>query len=118
MSAETFVSIDGQLVNASLQPPFHDLQGAFTLKRGKIVVDMVAAREIARDAIRRVRNENWPRIDAARARAVEDGEGMDLVRARSAILRDATKDPRIEAAQTPSDLTAVIVAISDELAAT
>ena len=114
---ETFINIGGELMPANLQPPQSELQGAFR-KSGdgkRIVIDMPAARDIARDMLRAVRASTWPKIDAARNKALEDGEGMASVKERSAVLRGVTKDPRIDEARTPDELLSVVEQISNEL---
>ncbi len=116
---ETFISVGGDLMPANLQPPQSDLQGAFRKSTDgkRIVIDMPAAREIAKDMLRQARSAAWPRIDAARNVATETEAGMDAVRARANALRAVTSDSRIAGAKTPDDLLLVVDEIKAEIAA-
>ena len=70
---------------------------------GKVAVDMVKAREIHRDVLRRSRK---PLLEAADVDYIKADEAADEprkaeVRAYKQALRDVPQDPRIDAAQTP-----------------
>ena len=76
----------------------------------KIEVDMAKARDIHRDVLRRQRK---PLLDAADIDYIKADESGDEprkteVRAYKQALRDVPQDPRIDAAQTPEELKAVV----------
>lgn len=75
-----------------------------------IMVNMKKARDIQRDRIRVMRAPLLAELDIAYQRADEqdDAEAKADIAARKQSLRDATKDPAIEAARTPEELKAVI----------
>lgn len=75
-----------------------------------ITVDMAKARDIQRDRIREMRAPVLAELDIAYQRADEQGdaEAKADIAARKQALRDATKDPAIDAAKTPEELKAVI----------
>lgn len=75
-----------------------------------ITISMVKAREIQRDRIRAMRAPVLAELDIAYQRADEQGdsEAKADIAARKQALRDATKDPAIDAAKTPEELKAVI----------
>lgn len=74
-------------------------------------VDMPKAREIHRQHLRRMRAPLLEQLDTDYLRASEPGyigrSAGDIAKAKQA-LRDVTADPRIDAAQTPDELKAVI----------
>lgn len=76
---------------------------------GAIVVNMNKARDIKRDQIRAQRAPLLAALDIEFMRASEKGDtgAMAAIAARKQALRDATKDPAIEAAATPDELKAV-----------
>lgn len=116
---ETFISIGGDPMPANLQPPQSDLQGAFRKSTDgkRIVIDMPAARLIARDMIRQSRQAMFDRNDAATIRAMQSGDTVALAatKTRGDQLRAAPQDPRLENALTPDDLLDTVQAIISEL---
>lgn len=74
-----------------------------------ITIDMTRARNIKRDQIRAARAPMLAALDVEWMRASERGDtaAMTDIAARKQVLRDATADPRIEAAQTPDELKAL-----------
>ena len=77
---------------------------------GRVVVDMTKAREIHRDVLRRARK---PLLEAADVDYIKADEAADEpkkaeIRARKQALRDVPQDPRIDAAQTPEELKAIV----------
>jgi hypothetical protein len=74
-----------------------------------IIVNMDVAREVWRTKIRAARAPKLEALDIAYQRADELGDvaAKQAVAAQKQALRDATKDPRIAAATTPEQLTAV-----------
>lgn len=119
MSAETFISIDGSLMPANIQPPQSELQGAFTRSGDgkRIVIDMARARGVARDMVRAVRQPLFDRNDALTIRAMQAGDGAALEAARlyGDRLRAAPQNPRLETALTPDDLLDTVHTIVTEL---
>lgn len=115
MTTETFINVEGNLVPANQQPPYPELQDAFRMSRGKIVIDMPAAREIAREAIRQARKPLFDANDAATIRAMQRGEPTAPQLARGDKLRAAPQDPRIDAATTPDALRLAIDAVLTDL---
>jgi hypothetical protein len=75
-----------------------------------IAINMAKAREIQRDRIRALREPLFADLDVAYQRADEigDAEAKAAIAARKQALRDATKDPAIDAAKTPEELKAAI----------
>jgi Iap family predicted aminopeptidase len=75
-----------------------------------ITLNMAKAREIQRDRIRALREPLFADLDVAYQRADENGdaEAKAAIAARKQALRDATKDPAIDAAKTPEELKAAI----------
>lgn len=75
-------------------------------------VDMLKAREIHKDHLRRLRAPKLAALDTEYMRADEAGNSAlkrDIALQKQA-LRDVTKDPAIAAAQTPDELKAVVPA--------
>lgn len=73
-----------------------------------IQIDMAKARDIWREKIRQGRTEKFAELDVAFMRAVErqDAAEQQRIAAEKQRLRDMTKDPAIEAAQTVDELKA------------
>lgn len=78
--------------------------------RGKPDVDMPKAREIHRRKLRRMRIPLMDALDVEYLQADERGEQQKKrdIGTKKQQLRDVTADPRIDAAQTPEELKAVI----------
>lgn len=81
-------------------------RNAWKLSGGRIDVDMDKARGIWRDALREQRAPLLASLDAAYMKADEVGDAREKARvaAQKQRLRDATQDPRIDAATTPEEL--------------
>ncbi|NVK19337.1 MAG: hypothetical protein HWE30_11625 [Methylocystaceae bacterium] len=98
---------NGQIDAASVVKPDNRLFREAWLLDGPVIdVDMVRAREIWRDKIRTARMPVLENLDADFMKALEAGN-MDLqqeIAEQKQVLRDATKDAAIEAAQTPEEL--------------
>lgn len=81
--------------------------GALVLdKNNKFAYDMVKARNIWRDILRRLREPKLQELDLLYQRADEDGDleaKADII-AKKKILRDCTSDPAIDAAKSLNDL--------------
>lgn len=71
-----------------------------------ISIDMTKARQIKRDMIRSERAPMLATLDVQFMRAVETGDtaAQQAIAAEKQRLRDATKHPGIDAAQTPDEL--------------
>lgn len=78
----------------------------------KIDVDMVKAREIQKDRLRYERAPLLEKLDVDYMKALESGNTklQAAITAEKTLLRDITKVPQIEAAQTPEELKAITVA--------
>ena len=109
----TLISIGGQTVDGALAPPDRIFRNAWQLDGDAITVDMVKAREIHRDRLRQARKPIFESLDAEwfRAAEVDDVDGKNLIAERKQALRDATHDPRIDAAATPEQLSALTLEV-------
>lgn len=78
--------------------------------KGKVEVDMPAAREIQRERIRKARVALLEALDVEYSRADEAGDNAKKrdIATEKQRLRDLTKDPRIDAAQTPDELKVIL----------
>jgi hypothetical protein len=85
-------------------------RGAWVKAGDGIGVDMVKARGIHRDWMRSVRKPKLAALDTAYQQADErgDSEAKSVIAAEKQALRDVTKDPAIDAAETPAELAAAI----------
>lgn len=79
-----------------------------------LYVDMGKARDIQRAHIREERNKKWPEVDAEWFKAMEtqDQAAIEKAANKKRKLRNATKDDRLEQAQTEQELKALTL---DEL---
>lgn len=115
---QTYIMVDGQQVDASLQPSQSELQGAFKLNnKGKIVIDMGEAKKIAKNKIRQERTPLFEIVDGRRGIALDNDDATEKLAVKNAAkkLRDAPSDPRIDAATTPDELLMVVETIVSEL---
>lgn len=78
--------------------------------KNDLTVDMVKAREIHKDHLRRLRKPKMEALDVEFMRAVERGDAVAqaAIAAKKQALRDVTIDPRIMSAATPEELKAVM----------
>ena len=75
-------------------------RGAWRVEGETVInVDMPAAKEIAREEIRRERVPLMHELDVAYARATETGADTTSIIAAKNVLRDAPDDSRLDAAQ-------------------
>lgn len=100
-------------------PTDRTFRGAWTddLPTPTIDVDMDKAREMHRDHFRAVRSPILAKLDVEAIRADEVGDAArkaEVVAAKQA-LRDVTKHPDIEAAETPEELKRAAVAVLSNL---
>jgi hypothetical protein len=106
-------AIDPHYVEAAAIPADRSFRDAWRhAGEGRVVIDMPAARQIHRDALRALRAPKLAWLDRAYMRADEAGNAKlkaDIARLKQA-LRDVPADPAIEAAKTPEDLRDVMPA--------
>jgi hypothetical protein len=95
-------------LDAAELPTDRTFRGAWR-DRGRIEVDMPAAREIHRQNLRHAREPLLAALDVEYQRADEmnDQEAKRRVVQQKQRLRDITSDPRIEQAHTPDELKAI-----------
>lgn len=116
-NVQTYIMIEGELMDASLQPSQSNLQGAFRKgAQGKINIHMPTAKQIARDMIRQARVAKFAEVDARRGLALDTDNATEktAVKAAAQKLRDAPADPRIDAATTPDALLSAVDTIISE----
>jgi hypothetical protein len=106
--ASVYVNINGDVREASSVdvPKDRTFRSAWQFSGNAIEIDMVKAREIHRDNLRRERAPLLSKLDVDVIRADEEGDALakaDAV-AKKRALRDVTSDERIEAAQTAEEL--------------
>lgn len=117
-NVSTYVMVDGQLIDASLQPTQTQLQDAYKLNNnGKIVIHLPTAKNTARDMIRQARVSAFERVDSRRGIAIDNDDAVEkaAVKAAAKKLRDAPSDARIDSATTPDELLAVVETICEEI---
>jgi hypothetical protein len=110
---ETFINIQGSLVDASKQPPYPHLQEAFRIgNNGIIVIDMPAAREVAKNMLRAERKTAFDKNDAATIRAMQarNDDALNAAAATGEMLRNITSHQSIVDAKTPDEL---LTAVND-----
>lgn len=95
------------IIDASQVPPPDEYRGALTFAGGKFGHDMTKAREVHRERIREARQPLLEAADVAFMRNLETGGDNKPIADEKQRLRDATKDPRIDAAKTVAELKAV-----------
>jgi hypothetical protein len=102
--------VDFTVIDADPVPADRTFRAAWTEypANGVPAVDMAVARDVWRTRIRAARAPRLAALDIEYQRADERGDDAEkqAVVARKQVLRDATSDPRIEAAATIEDLTA------------
>lgn len=98
-------------VEVSAMPDTY-FRGAWQATLGKLTVDMAKAREIHRDNLRRQRVARLAALDIEYTKAEAAGNILlkGIIEKKRQALRDVPADPRIEAANTPEALKAVIPA--------
>lgn len=89
-------------------PSDRSFRDSWTWREGKIVHDMTRAKSIHRDRLREVRRPMLEALDVDYLRAQESGNSEDMARIveRKQKLRDITKDPQIDQADTIDQLKA------------
>ncbi|MES0052210.1 hypothetical protein NKJ66_01110 [Mesorhizobium sp. M0078] len=85
------------------------VRDAWTIRKGKVVVDMPRAKEATRHRLRAERSPLMLVNDREALRALEIGDqvALEAITAEKQRLRDITKLPAIDAAETPDDLKAL-----------
>ncbi|MBX9587915.1 MAG: hypothetical protein K2X43_01330 [Hyphomonadaceae bacterium] len=101
-------SVNIQVIDSSALPSVN-FRNAWRQDGQRLVIDMPKAREIHRASMRQARAPLLQQLDIEYQRADEagDAERKKEIAARKQALRDCTKHPDIEAAQTPEELSAV-----------
>lgn len=105
------VLIKGEIVEMS--PADHDampreFRNAWVHNDRSVEVDMDEARAIWRNYIRRARRPELEKLDIAFMQALEKKTATTAIANKKQALRDATADPRIDAAKTPEELSQVM----------
>lgn len=103
-------AISPAIVDESVVPTDRTFRNAWIKVSSTVVQDMPKCRELWRAKLRELRAPKMEALDMAYLRADETGDTTEKLRiaAQKQALRDVTADPRIEAAQTPGALKAVI----------
>lgn len=109
---QSYIAINGQTFNAAdiEHPDTKEFRGAWDFDGDAIVINMVKAREIQRDAIRAERAPKLEELDIAFMKATERGNPTTEIVAKKEALRNATEHPSIDAAETPEELAAINLA--------
>jgi hypothetical protein len=113
--ATTYININGDIRDAaSLSlPADRAFRDAWTFGGDAVEVDMAAAVEIQKDALRSERAPEMDKLDVEFMLALETGGDTAAIAAKKKALRDITDDARLAAATTPDalkvlDLTALL----------
>ena len=103
-------AINPQVVDDSIIPVDRTFRNALIQNGASVIHDMPKCRDIHRDKLRELRRPLFAENDIAIRDAQVDGDSAKLAAAiaRRNALRDVTADPRIDAAQTPEALKAVM----------
>lgn len=98
-----------RLIDPGDVPTDRTYRGAWSDDGNAIVHDMTRAREVHRDRLRRARAAALAELDGKWMRATGQGKTKEAaaIEAERQKLRDAPADPRIDAAETIKDLTAL-----------
>jgi hypothetical protein len=110
--ATTYININGDIRDAaSLSlPADRAFREAWTFGGDAVEVDMAAAVEIQKDALRSERAPEMDKLDVEFMRGLEQGADVAPISAKKAALRDVTADARLAAATTPDALKALNLA--------
>ena len=103
-------AINPQFVEPDAIPKDRTFRDAWKAEAGKVLHDILKCREIHKQRLRQLRAPKLAALDVEYQRADEDGDTAKKrdISAKKKALRDVTADPRIDAAQTPEELLAVI----------
>ena len=103
-------AINPQIVDESVIPTDRTFRNALRQTGSALTHDMPKCRDIWRNKLRELRRPKMAALDAAYMQADERGDTVEKARiaVEKQALRDVTADPRIEAAQTPNELKAVM----------
>ena len=107
--SKTYININGDVRDASSvkTPADRTFRGAWQFEGDAVEVNMDAAKEIHKDVLRAERVPLLSALDVELMKAMETGVATTAVAASKNELRDVTADPRIEAAKTPEELSAL-----------
>lgn len=92
------------MVSDNAFPKDRTYRNAWRWRGNRVEHDMPAAREIHRGLIRERRAKLFDELTVEQERAGRDATKLDALESRRQRLRDATADPRIEAAKTIEEL--------------
>ena len=103
-------AINPQIVDESVIPVDRTFRNALKQTGSALIHDMPKCRDIWRGKLRELRRPKMQALDVAYTQADERGDAVEKTRivAEKQKLRDVTADPRIETAQTPEALKAVM----------
>ena len=103
---KTFIKIGDEERDASelTIPKDRIFRNAWQFNGNAVEIDMVKARDIHRENLRRERKPLLEDLDVEFMLALERGEDTSIIAAKKQKLRDVTEDPKIEAADTPTKL--------------
>lgn len=108
---KTYININGDIRDAaSLNvPKDRAFRNAWKFSGDAVEVDMAKARDIQRDKLRAERKPRLESLDAEFMQTLEkeDKAAQKAVADLKKKLRDATKNPKIDAAVTPEELKAI-----------
>jgi hypothetical protein len=97
-----------RVVEAAAIPSDRSFRDAWKDEAGAIAVDMPKAREIHRNALRRLRKPKLEALDIEQLKNLGNAAKLADIELRKQALRDATADPSIEWATTAEELKAAI----------
>lgn len=108
----TYININGDVRDASSLkvPSDRTFRDAWQFNGAAVEIDMVAARDIHRDHLRRERKPMMEALDTEFMMALETGADTSAIVTQKQKLRDLPADPRIEKAATPAALSKLTVA--------
>lgn len=103
-------AIDVLIVEESAISADRTFRNALKIVEGRLQYDMSKCREIQRDRLRQMRAPKFAKLDCKFFKALEqcDVPGQARIATQKQALRDVTADPRLDSAETPEALKAVI----------
>jgi hypothetical protein len=104
------------IATADLLPVDRTFRDAWAIDGDAIAVDMSRAREIQRNRLRALREPVLAALDVDMLRAIEsqDAQAQARIAAQKQALRDVTRVPEIDAADSPEDLKEVGIAVIEQ----
>ncbi|WP_420548992.1 hypothetical protein [Curvivirga sp.] len=103
---KSYIQIKADIVENALvdKPDSRIFREAWQLEGDVISVDMIKAREIQRNRLRKARVSALEILDAEFMKALEKGEATSSIAAKKQKLRDMPSDKRLMDAETPEEL--------------